>query len=294
MAYCVSLASFYCAGVLPSRHLSSLFVAVFHDTTKSTQESKHMISEDGILYVFFFLLIAVWKLFVRNILADVYLKVRNGTNLPESVKIKLRISFYKMLFSISSACLGVYVLCREKWVFRCDMYRIPLDSIPLRFRVYYIYEICFYLNEMTTVFTDPRRKDFVQLVIHHIVTLLLLHLSFSREFIKYGMLILALHDISHPVLEFSKIENNLGCEVAAETGFFVFMTLFAVTRLVILPRYLIWTSIRDLARTGPRASGVTISVLLVMLQIMHIIWTRYIVEVLMKIINREKPQDTRE
>lgn len=253
-----------------------------------------MISEDGVLYVVFFLSVAVWKLFVKYILADAYLKLRNGTNLPESVKIKLRTSFYKFQFSIPVLLLGIFVLYKEHWVFRYNTYKNPLDSIPLKFRIYYICEICFYLNELITISVEPKRKDFAQLVLHHIVTLFLLYLSFSKEFIKYGMVILLLHDVSHPMLEFSKVENYLGCETTAEAGFFVFMTMFVVTRLLIFPRYLIWTSISDLTRNGLKAKGVAIAVLLLSLQVMHIIWSKYILGILMRIINGEKPKDTRE
>lgn len=253
-----------------------------------------MISADGILCIFFFLLIAVWKLFVRSVLTDIYLRARGGTNLPEPVKIKLRLSFYKLQFFVSAVCMGAFVLYKEQWALKHDMCRIPLDSIAQKFRVYYIYEICFYLNELVTIFTEPRKKDFAQLVLHHVVSVLLLYLSFSRNFIKYGMLTLFLHDISHPLLEFSKIENYLKCEMSAEIGFFVFMAVFMISRLLVFPRYLVWGSACYLAKGDFGATGIIISVLLVVLQAMHIVWSKYILTVLMRIINGEKPKDTRE
>jgi ceramide synthetase len=66
---------------------------------------------------------------------------------------------------------------------------------------------------MVSQFFDRARKDFWEMFIHHIVTLLLLSFSWSSNLIRVGTLVLILHDVGDIFLEvriFNKSNDSFG------------------------------------------------------------------------------------
>jgi hypothetical protein len=55
------------------------------------------------------------------------------------------------------------------------------------------------------VVLDTRRKDFLQMSAHHVVTILLLTLSFAASHMRVGAVVIVLHNISDPFLQFAKL-----------------------------------------------------------------------------------------
>lgn len=242
-----------------------------------------------------FITIAIWKIFARQILAGAYLNMRNGNNLPQPTKIKFSFSLFKCLYGISAVLVGVIVLHGESWIFKCDSYADGAMFIPFKLRFYYIYEMCFYTNELLTIFIEPKKKDRAQMFLHHVTTLVLMALSFNTKYFKYGCVIMLLHDITDPFLEAAKTENYLKSQINADVLFFIFMAAFVILRLFIFPRYLIWTAIKHHRSEFLKKKGISIILVsLVVMQIMHIIWATYIFRVLFKILNGEKVGDVRE
>ena len=69
--------------------------------------------------------------------------MKNGSNLPDLLKIKFRLSFYKLQYFISAVILGIVVLYGESIVLNTSSYAEKMATIPVKFRIYYIYEFCF-------------------------------------------------------------------------------------------------------------------------------------------------------
>ena len=76
---------------------------------------------------------------------------------------------------------------------------------PKNILVYYLAELSFYLSLLLTIFTDVKRKDFPEQVIHHFATILLLALSYVCGFTRVGTLVMWCHDISDIFLESAKL-----------------------------------------------------------------------------------------
>jgi ceramide synthetase len=131
--------------------------------------------------------------------------------------------FKMVLFSLAS-CLGVFVVGSSEWVLRLEDYwkGWPLQPSNLGIEVYYMVarrsssylfvtlrqvELGMYVHMLLMHFFERRRKDFVEMVLHHIVTLLLIVFSFLFDFRRIGVVIMLVHDVSDPFLEFAKLAN---------------------------------------------------------------------------------------
>lgn len=91
-------------------------------------------------------------------------------------------------------------------------------------------EIGFYVSLSITAVVDVKRKDFVQNMVHHLVTILLLGFSWSCHFIRVGTLVLIIHDCADPFLEFAKLCNYIKKQQVAEVIFGIFTCIWVFTR----------------------------------------------------------------
>lgn len=251
---------------------------------------KHDIFALGILL----LLMALAKFLVSKVLYKYYLGYRNIQFKTEVENARLGLSFYRLLYFASAVFVGFFVLRYENWVFDMKELSKPLSSIPERFKFYYKYATSFYLVEIATIFFEPGKKDFYQMLLHHIVTLTLMALSYNKKIIKFGLAILLLHDVSDPLLELCKIENRFKNTMMANIVFCIFAIVFMAMRLVIYPSKILLTVYHTLWRKGITYSEIIVLIFLFALQIMHLIWTKFIIIILLKVFKNENATDVRE
>ncbi len=68
---------------------------------------------------------------------------------------------------------------------------------------YYMIELAFYWSLVFSQFIDVKRKDFWEMFLHHIATILLLSFSYIVNFVRIGTLVLVIHDFGDFWLEVS-------------------------------------------------------------------------------------------
>jgi acyl-CoA-dependent ceramide synthase len=68
---------------------------------------------------------------------------------------------------------------------------IPLAG-PVKF--YYLVQIAFYIHQVLILNAEARRKDHVQMMTHHIITIALVTTSYFANFTRIGCLILVVMD----------------------------------------------------------------------------------------------------
>ncbi|XP_059917218.1 ceramide synthase 2 isoform X2 [Gadus macrocephalus] len=125
--------------------------------------------------------------------------------------------------------------------------------------------------------------DFKEQVVHHIATLTLLAFSWASNYIRIGTLVMATHDSADILLEGAKILNYAKWKRSADTMFVVFTLIFALTRMVILPFWLIHcTWVYPVERFEPFFGYYFFNAMLVVLQILHFYWGLLISKMLYK------------
>lgn len=108
---------------------------------------------------------------------------------------------YTALYFSCMGPTGVYVMSRSPvWYFNTvGMYEtFPHRSHEAIFKFYYLFQAAYWAQQgvvMLLGFEKPR-KDFKELVVHHIVTLSLIGLSYRFHFTHMGIAVYITHDIS--------------------------------------------------------------------------------------------------
>jgi hypothetical protein len=134
---------------------------------------------------------------------------------------------------------------------------------------------------------QERRKDWLESMIHHIVTTGLLAYSYGVNFTRTGVVVILIHDVSDIFLEAAKLARYSGHENDIGTVFFViFFLSWVVCRCVIFPAFVIRSTLFEpvvlvAAYLGiePRPHWEIFNGLLLVLFVLHIYWTYLIFQV---------------
>ncbi|MCJ1402002.1 hypothetical protein MMC11_005221 [Xylographa trunciseda] len=212
-----------------------------------------------------------------------------------------------MYFSVFGP-FGLYVMSRTPvWYFNTDaMFEsYPHLSHEGLFKVYYLLQASYWAQQaiVLMLLLEKPRKDFKELVGHHIVTLALIWLSYRFHFTYMGLAVYITHDISDLFLATSKTLNYLNSSLTVPY-FSLFMCVWLYLRhylnLVIL--YATVTTFRTL---GPFildwdaeqykcwiSQYVTFG-LLASLQALNLFWLFLIVRIAFNIVFRSTVEDVR-
>jgi ceramide synthetase len=99
---------------------------------------------------------------------------------------------------------------------------------------------------------ETKRKDFLELCIHHFVTILLIVFSYCASHHRIGLNVLVIHDISDILLYGTKVVHYFAkygkmlqkpMTVLTQVGFVIFAVAFFISRNYIFPYFVIWPSI---------------------------------------------------
>ncbi|KAJ3122048.1 Ceramide synthase 3 [Nowakowskiella sp. JEL0407] len=151
-----------------------------------------------------------------------------------------------------------------------------------------LYQIAFgsYSNHLAVLFIYPKQKDFLEMFIHHITTLLLIYFSYTWGFYRIGAVVYALHELADPFLEFAKCSLYLKRQTVADVFFGLFALVFFVSRNFIFPVYVIssiplyaYHEDGSLIPFGRADVHYGFFALLCILEILHIFWFSLIVKV---------------
>lgn len=161
----------------------------------------------------------------------------------------------------------------------------------------YMWELGFYISGLVCHFTiETRRKDFVEMAVHHFVTVLLIGFSYSYHYERIGLLILCLHDVSDIFLEMGKLFSYLDWDFAATTCFLGLLVSWFVARLYYFPT-MVLTSVwyeHYVQMQAPLA--IPLFILLCILQVLHVYWFSLMVNLAYKkiFVPGAKTEDIRE
>ncbi|MCJ1479380.1 hypothetical protein MMC13_008065 [Lambiella insularis] len=212
-----------------------------------------------------------------------------------------------MYFSIFGP-LGLYVMSRTPvWYFNTAA---MFETYPHRtheglFKTYYLLQASYWAQQAIVLCLqlEKPRKDFKELVCHHVVTLALIGLSYRFHFTYMGLAVYITHDVSDFFLATSKTLNYIDSSLTVPY-FSLFIGIWVYLRhyinLVIL--YATMTTFRSL---GPFilnwdtqqykcwiSQYITFS-LLASLQAINLLWLFYIVRIAYNIVFRSTVEDVR-
>lgn len=221
------------------------------------------------------------KLGVPQRQVDYWIKRRKAQGKPGTLdkfcETGWRWTYYSCIF-----LYGVFCLWNEPWVKDINFcwYHYPHHSVSIYVQVYYIVEIAFYASLTFSQFTDVRRKDFIEMFIHHLLAIALMVFSWTCNLTRVGSLVLVLHDFADIWLELAKLAKYAKFDKICEIVYGFFTMSWFVSRLGIYPSWILYSTTVEAPQIIELWPAYHIfNVMLYLLMVLHVIWTYFILKV---------------
>ncbi|OAA32056.1 Longevity assurance, LAG1/LAC1 [Moelleriella libera RCEF 2490] len=203
---------------------------------------------------------------------------------------------------------GMYVMSRTPvWYFNTrGMYEgFPHRTHDAFVKFYYLFQAAYWAQQAIVLVLglEKARKDFKELVGHHVVSLALIGLSYRFHFTYIGVAVYTTHDISDFFLATSKVLNYLDHPFVGPY-FFLFMCVWIYLRHYINLK-IIWSLFTEFRTVGPFElnweteqykswiSQYITTGLLASLQALNLFWLFYIVRIAYRFIRDSTADDDR-
>ncbi|XP_061193680.1 ceramide synthase 5-like [Saccostrea echinata] len=204
---------------------------------------------------------------------------------------------YHFMFYCTMFVYGLYILWDKSWFWETKYCWIdwPKQNVTRGVYWYYIIELGFYWSLTFTLLIDHKRKDFKEMVVHHLVTMTLMYFSWVCNFVRVGTLVLLVHDAVDYWMAAAKMAKYCKRQTLCEIFFVVFVIVWILTRLMIYPLRVLYTSsIEYYEYLDYFPSAYLFNALLIVLQILHILWTFMIIKIILqKFTEGELKKDSR-
>lgn len=192
---------------------------------------------------------------------------------------KLSDAFLNILTYFTLSITGLWTLYNESWPLQSKYFWIgyPNHPLTLKLKYYYLLQFSYYVEQFLVllVYHGYRKSDYVELFIHHLVTLTLLLFSYLLNFHRIGLVVLVLHDVSDVFLHIAKAFHYAKAEILKSFFFGIFAIVFFITRLVILPIVIfsIWWEPQEYHDISLYWRQIVFwKIILGTLQVLHVLW----------------------
>ncbi|KFV62360.1 Ceramide synthase 4, partial [Dryobates pubescens] len=211
-----------------------------------------------------------------------WLRQRRGQDRPRLLK-KFCESSWRFTFYLISFFSGLALLYDKPWVWDHNLcwLRYPQQPLQPALGWFYLLELSFYCSLVATLPFDVKRKDFKEQIIHHIATITLISVSYCANLIRFGVMVMLLHDASDYILELAKVLHYLRRRRLCDAAFVAFALVFISSRLVLFP---LLTYYYFVTKFQLFLISCLINVFLLVLQLLHIFWSYLIIQMIYRII----------
>ncbi|XP_041801511.1 ceramide synthase 5-like [Chelmon rostratus] len=219
-----------------------------------------------------------------------WFRVRRNQDRPSMQK-KFCESMWRFTFYLGIFIYAIRHLWVSPWMWdtRQCWHNYPFQPLSPGQYSYYVAELAFYWSLMFSQFTDIKRKDFMIMLVHHLVTIMLITFSYANNMLRAGTLVMCVHDASDIFLEAAKLANYAKYQRLCDGLFVVFSISFFITRLVIYPFWIVNSVLFESWEiVGPYQAWWLLNGLLLVLQALHIIWFYLIARIAIKAIFKGK------
>jgi len=156
-------------------------------------------------------------------------------------------------------------------------------------------ELAYHVQSLIFQFLLPKRADFLEMFLHHLLTIFLISFSYLNNYIKIGTLVLLVHDISDIFSYLIKSSMDSQKKYLILTSYLLLLASWGYGRLFLFPFYIIYStlfeSLQYLDKAHMNGWGF-FNLFLVGLLCLHIYWYSMFLQIGFKFANSGKMQDT--
>uniref|UniRef100_A0AAY4DZL8 Ceramide synthase 6 n=1 Tax=Denticeps clupeoides TaxID=299321 RepID=A0AAY4DZL8_9TELE len=191
-------------------------------------------------------------------------------------------SMWKFTFYVYIFTYGVCYLKKTPWLrnTRECWQNYPYQPLTVELRYYYLLELSFCLSQLVPQLTDIKRKDFLIIIAHHLLSVSLMVFSYVSNMVRAGTLVMCLHDAAEVLLEAAKMAKYARFKRFCNLLFLLFALIFFTSRLAIYPTWVLKTTVfESWYLLGPFPSWWLLNGMLLLLLGLHCLWAYLIVRV---------------
>lgn len=247
---CLVYSAYLFSGNYTESNPLHMFVAVSYQVGDTNQYGK------GIKDLAFILYYMVFFTFLREFVMQMVLKpLSQVVGFRKAGKInRFMEQTYSIFYYGISGPFGLYIMYHsDLWLFRTDtMYATYPDlTNEYLYKVFYLGQAAFWAQQSCILIlqVEKPRKDFKELILHHIITIALIWLSYVFHFSKMGLSVYITMDVSDFFLAVSKTLNYLDSPLQGP-WFIVFVGAWIYLRHYINLKIL-WSVLTEFRTVGP-------------------------------------------
>jgi len=204
---------------------------------------------------------------------------------------------WRCLYYSGAFLYGSWCLWDKPWLWDIKhcWYNYPHHDLEPSVWWYYMVELAFYWSLSFSQFTDVRRKDFIEMFIHHLTTIALLSFSWTCNLTRCGALVLVVHDFSDIFLELAKMFHYAKLNTACDIIFGIFVVAWCITRLGLFPTWILFSATIEAPQMVEMFPAYYIfNGLLSVLLVLHVIWTYFILKIAFHAVLAKKDEELRD
>lgn len=281
-----------------------MFVTISYQVGDSDEYAKGI---RDLAFVFFYM---IFFTFLREFLMDVVIRpltLKLGVTSRHKIK-RMMEQVYAIIYYGVSGPVGLYIMYHsDLWFFEtAPMYKTYPDfTNNFRYKLFYLGQAAFWAQQATVLVLqlEKPRKDYEELVFHHVVTLLLIWSSYVFHFTKMGLFIYVTMDISDFWLALSKTLNYLDHSLVP-TVFIIFIFHWVYLRHWVNLRIL-WSVLTEYRTVGNYVLNYAtqqykcwislpiVFTLIAALQLVNLYWLFLILRILYRLVRDNVRKDER-
>lgn len=205
-------------------------------------------------------------------------------------------SCWRFVFYTSMFAYGMCTLWGEDYFWDIKLcwegYPARIWQIKNAVYWYYMIEMGYYTSSLVSQFYEVKRKDFYQMFIHHVATVILIGFSFVSSRIRLGAIVIVVHDFSDISLEACKMAKYLRKTEAANVLFALFGVSFFISRIFYYPYYVIYSIfVHTIGLDCTDAwSLLILKFFLIILLLLHCFWFSLVVKIVLQFSQGDQPE----
>lgn len=204
---------------------------------------------------------------------------------------------FNLLCHTSLMVYGVKVMYSKPWLWDISetWNNYPHHHIDDDMWWYYVAGLSYFWASTFLQVHSPGRSTFdkVQMMLHHLFTVLLMMFSWSCNFTRAGSLVLLIHEAADVPLLTAKMLTYTGLSAFTDATFVVFIVTWAVTRCYLYPFWFMKEVLIQTDEYFQTPAFTLLYILLCGLLIINLVWTFLIIRVVMRKVTAGSLQDVR-
>ncbi|OMJ66585.1 hypothetical protein SteCoe_36521 [Stentor coeruleus] len=157
------------------------------------------------------------------------------------------------------------------------------DGLPY-IRQYIIIQLGYHMHSLIVLITSKIRNDFMEMLLHHFVAIMLISLAYLMNYLPVSLLVLYSHDISDFFVSLSRFLVDTDLSLLKSVSFIFLVISWFYTRLIVFPFDLIRASCYENPMINEIYGIEVITVMLHVLLVLHAYWFVLLMKMLAKLV----------